>query len=151
MEDSLLMPDPKYINELVRKVANHLMTPHERFADIANRQFRQKLFLTNPECFISLKQIGRDTSDYLLPICNRAGIVDPVMINISYKLVQRLSDKNSGMFNSEDLQKTLARLQYLKSRYGKDIAKPMNQAARKGLVTKLFKNIRTYLLLIGRE
>jgi len=145
------MSNKKYIDELIRKVANHLMTPHERFNYVTTPQLKQRLFLTNPECFISLKRLGRDTSDYLLPICNQAGIVDPVMINISYKLVQRLADINDGTFDAEELQKVLAKLQYLKNRYGKDIVKPMQQAARKGLVTRLFRNIKSYLLLIGRK
>ena len=143
------MSNKKYIDELIRKVTNHLLTPYERFDYITVPQLKQRLFLTNPKCFVSIKRIGRDTSDYLLPICNRAGIVDPVMINISYKLVQRLMDVNDGTFNTEDLQKVVAKLQYLKNRYGKDIVKPMQQAARKGLVTKLFRNIRSYLLLVG--
>ena len=145
------MSNKKYIDELIRKVTNHLLTPYERFDYITVPQLKQRLFLTNPECFISLKRLGRDTSSYLLPICNRAGIVDPVMINISYKLVQYLINVNDGTFNTEDLQKVLTKLQYLKNRYGKDIVKPMQQAARKGLVTRFFRNIKSYLLLVGRK
>lgn len=145
------MSEKKYIDELVRKVTNHLMTPNERFDYITVPQLKQRLFLTKPECFISLKRLGRDTSEYLLPICNRAGIVDPIMINISYKLVRYLIDKNSEAFDTEQLQKALAKLQYLRNRYGKDIIKPTRQAARKGLVTRLFNNIRSYLLLVTRK
>ena len=143
------MSNIKYVDELIRKVTNHLMTPHHRFDYITKPQLKQRLMLTNPECFISLKRLGRDTSEYLLPICNRAGIVDPVMINVSYKLVQRLMNTNNGLFNTEDLQKVLSKLQYLRNRYKKDIVKPMQQAARKGLVTRLFRNIKSYLLLVG--
>ena len=145
------MANKKYIDELIRKVTNHLLTPYERFDYVTVPQLKRRLFLAKPECFISLKRIGRDTSDYLLPICNRAGIVDPAMVNVSYKLIQRLMSVNDGTFSSEDLQKVLTKLQYLRNRYTKDIVRPMQQAARKGLITRLFKNIKSYLLLIGRK
>jgi hypothetical protein len=89
--------------------------------------------------------MGRDTSAYLLPLCNRAGILDPEVIKISYAAVGRLLSDPSGMYDVNDLQKILDKLDRMKSRYSKNIPKPPKAAGRKAVVTRMFNNIKNHL------
>ena len=86
-----------------------------------------------------------NTSAYLVPICNRAGIIDPEVIRISYAAVGRLLSDPSGMYDVNELQGILDKLTRLKSRYDKMIPKPEAQAGRKAIVTRMFNNIKNHL------
>jgi hypothetical protein len=110
-----------------------------------NPDLKDRLYGKFPECFISLKRMGRDTSAYLLPLCNRAGILDPEVIKISYAAVGRLLSDPSGMYDVNDLQKILDKLDRMKSRYSKNIPKPPKAAGRKAVVTRMFNNIKNHL------
>jgi hypothetical protein len=137
------------LQELIRTVSDHLLTKEEKIGYLTNPELRDRLYGKFPECFLSLKRMGRDTSAYLLPICNRAGIIDPAVIKISYKAVAKLMDDSTGSFDVNDLQKMLDKLDRMKARYKKEIPKPPKAAARKAVVTRMFNNIKNHLVTIG--
>jgi len=135
----------QHLEELIRTVSDHLLTKEEKIGYIMNPELKQRLYGKFPKCFISLKKMGRDTSAYLLPLCNRAGIIDPEVIQISYTAVGKLLSDSSGMYDINDLQTILDKLDRLKARYKKTVPKPPQQAGRKAVVTRMFKNIKTHL------
>jgi hypothetical protein len=135
----------QHLEELIRTASNHLLTKEEKIGYIMDPKVKETLYGKFPECFISLKRMGRDTSAYLLPLCNRAGIMDPEVIKISYAAVGKLLSDPSGMYDINDLQGILDKLDRMKSRYGKNIPKPPKAAARKAVVTRMFKNIKGHL------
>lgn len=137
------------LQELIRTASNHLLTKEEKIGYLTNPELKNRLYGKFPECFISLKKMGRDTSPYLLPICNRAGVIDPIVIKIAYKAVSKLMNDSTGSFDINDLQKILDKLDRMKSRYEKSIPKPPQAAARKAVVTRMFNNIKNHLVTIG--
>lgn len=139
------------LEELIRSASDQLLTKEEKIGYIADPDIRARLFAKFPECFISLKRMGRDTSPYLLPLCNRAGIMDPMVIDISYKAIGKLLGDPTGTFEINDLQTILDKLTRLKARYDKEIPKPPQQAGRKAVVTRMFNNVKNHLSTVKRE
>jgi len=139
----------KHLEELIRTATNQLLTKQEKVGYLMNPDLKDKLYGKFPECFISLKKMGRDVSAYLLPLCNRAGIIDPEVIKISYAAVGKLLSDQNGMYDINDLQTILSKLDRLKARYSKTIPKPPQQAGRKAVVTRMFKNIKKHLVTVG--
>lgn len=137
------------LHELIRTASDHLLTKEEKIGYLAHPELRNRLYGKFPECFLCLKRMGRDTSPYLLPICNRAGIIDPMVIKISYKAVAKLMNDNTGTFDVNELQQILDKLDRMKARYKKSIPKPPQAAARKAVVTRMFNNIKGHLQTIG--
>ena len=149
------MPEEKdkqgtqHLEELIRTASNHLLSKEEKVGYLMNPDLKQRLYGKFPKCFISLKKMGRDTSAYLLPLCNRAGIIDPEVIKISYAAVGKLLSDSNGMYDINDLQTILDKLDRMKSVYNKNIPKPPQQAGRKAVVTRMFKNIKNHLKNVG--
>ena len=137
------------LHELIRTASDHLLTKEEKIGYLTNPELRARLYGKFPECFICLKRMGRDTSPYLLPICNRAGIIDPMVIKISYKAIAKLMNDNTGTFDVNELQTILDKLDRMKARYKKQIPKPPKAVARKAIVTRMLNNIRNHLQTIG--
>jgi hypothetical protein len=137
------------LEELIRTASDHLLTKEEKIGYIINPELKNRLYGKFPECFISLKRMGQDTSAYLLPLCNRAGIMDPQVINISYKAVGKLLSDPTGSFDVNELQGILDKLTRLKDRYDKTIPKPAQQAGRKAVVTRMFNNIKNHLATVS--
>lgn len=137
--------DVQKLQELIRTASDHLLTKEEKIGYIMNPELKRRLYGKFPECFISLKRMGRDTSPYLLPLCNRAGIIDPQVIKISYKAVGKLLSDQTGTYDINELQTILDKLDRMKARYDKQIPKPPQAAARKAVVTRMFNNIRNHL------
>ena len=135
----------QHLEELIRMASNHLLTKEEKVGYLMDPKVKDALYGKFPECFISLKRMGRDTSTYLLPLCNRAGIIDPEVIKISYAAVGKLLSDPSGMYDVNDLQSVLDKLDRMKSRYSKAVPKPPQAAGRKAVVTRMFKNIKSHL------
>ena len=133
------------LEELIRTVTNHILTKEERIGYITHPEVKNRLYGKFPECFISLKRMGRDTSAYLLPLCNRAAVIDPDVIKLSYKAVGKLLSDDKGLYDINDLQIALDKLDRLKSRYSKEIPKPPKAAARKAVVTRMFNNVKHHL------
>ena len=139
------------LEELIRTASDQLLTKEEKIGYITNPDIKNRLFIKFPECFISLKKMGRDTSAYLLPLCSRAGIMDPTVINISYKAVGKLLGDPTGSFDVNELQGIFDKLTRLKARYDKTIPKPSQQAGRKAVVTRMFNNVKNHLATVRKD
>ena len=133
------------LEELIRLASQHLLTKEDKLLYITRPELRDRLYGKHPECFVSLKRMGRDTSPYLLPLCNRAGMIDPDVIEISVKVITRLLADPSGMYDINQLQTILDKLDRIKARYKKTVPKPPQQAGRKAVVTRMFNNIKNHL------
>jgi hypothetical protein len=144
MTDNQLKEEFEQLSELIRK-ANALINPEDSLAYLLKKDIRDRLAGEKPKCFLKLLPIGRDTSPYLIPICNRAGIEDPKVIAVSLKLVQRLMDEPNGRFDINSLQSILNQLNHRNNVLLKTVPKPATAAARKAKVTRMFKNIKSYL------
>lgn len=136
--------DFEVLEELIRR-ANQLINPEDSLSYLLKKDIRDRLYGEKPKCFIKLQAIGQNTAPYLLPICNRSGIEDPKVINVSIKLVQKLMTDTGGKFDINSLQTVLNALQHRHNTFNKEIPKPASPAARKAHVTRMFKNIKNYL------
>jgi hypothetical protein len=134
----------KQLLELIRR-ANDLVNPEDSLSYLLKKDIRDRLYGEKPKCFLKLLPIGRDTSPYLLPICNRAGIEDPKVIAVSLKIVQKFIDDENGKFDINTLQGILNQLNHRHDTLVKKVPKPASAAARKAQVTRMFKNIKSYL------
>jgi hypothetical protein len=134
----------KQLLELIRR-ANDLVNPEDSLSYLLKKDVRDRLYGEKPKCFLKLLPIGRDTSPYLLPICNRAGIEDPKVIAVSLKIVQKFIDDENGKFDVNALQGILNQLNHRHDTLVKKVPKPASAAARKAQVTRMFKNIKSYL------
>lgn len=134
----------KYLSELIRR-ANQLINPEDSLSYLLKKDVVDRLYGEKPKCFIKILPIGRDTDPYLLPICNRNGIEDPKVINVSLQVVARLMDDSKGKFDVNTLQSVLNQLQHRHDTFVKRVPKPATAAAKKAKVTRMFKNIKSYL------
>ena len=144
----------EHLEELIRQASQYLLTKEDKIGYLRWPYLKQRLHGKHPECFISIKamgRIGRDTSSYMLPICNRAAMIDPDVINVSIKVVQRLMADPNGQYDINGLQQVLDKLNRLQDRYNKPIPKPPKAAARKAVVTRMFNNIKNHLVTIGNK
>ena len=132
------------LSELIR-TANELINPEDSLAYLQKKDIIQRLYGKKPKCFLKLQPIGRDTSAYLIPLCNRAGFEDPKVIGFALKMVQKLMDDKPDQFDNNDIQKVLNQLNHRNSVLSKTVPKPMTAAAKKAKVTRMFKNIKQHL------
>lgn len=142
-----LKEDVKHLSELIRK-ANDLINPENSLAYLAKKDIRDRLYGEKPKCFLKLLPIGRDTSPYLIPLCNRAGFEDPTVINVAIKMVEKLMSTKSDQFDSGDIQKVLNQLNHRNNVLSKTVPKPMSMGAKKAKLTRMFKNIKQHLDMI---
>ena len=131
------------LTELLRKASKLLypFTEQEDMAYMQKKDIRDRLYGKFPKCFLAIKGKGRDIP--FLPICNRMGMMDPKMIAFSKRLATKMQE--SGKFDSENLTEVMGNLDRLYSKYTKEPIKPTVEAAKKGLQTRLFKNIKKYI------
>jgi hypothetical protein len=133
----------QHLDELIRRVTSYL-DPNDRYEYLNNDDEVKTMREKYPKCFMILNGVTKPDPAYL-PICNRAGIIDPKVLTISMKVVATFIDNESDQYDINDMQKILNTLQRLHSRYDQEIPKPYDQAGRKGVVTKMFNNIKGYL------
>lgn len=132
------------LEELIRAASKHIQHSDDIGA-LLKKDVRDRLKGTNPECFVSLKQLGREP--FFLPICNRKAIVDPKAINISMGVIQQLmANQSSGDVN--ELQSVFDKLARMEKRYDKEIPMPPKAASRKAMVTKLMNKMGNYIKTI---
>ena len=146
LEDSV-MTKIKQLTELIRR-ANELINPEDSLSYLTKKDLRDRLYGDKPKCFLKLLPIGRDTSPYLIPLCNRQGFEDPKVIAIAIKMVQRLMAEKRDMFDTNDIQKILNQLNHRNSVLSKTVPKPASMAAQKAKVTRMFQNMKQYLDMI---
>ena len=144
MSNDIIQEELQNLSELIRR-ANELINPDQSIGYLLKKDIRDRLYGTKPACFMKLKPIGRDTSAYLFPVCNRYGMEDPKVIQISIKMVERLM--TDDRFSSGDLQTMLNSLNHKNDTFVKTVPKPASAAAKKAQVTRMFNNIRKYLVL----
>lgn len=134
----------KILSELIRK-ADKLINPEDSLAYLVHKDVRDRLYGKKPACFMKLRPIGRDTSAYLFPICNRSGMEDPKVIKLSIGMLQK--SMVDSRFDPKDIQVMLGKMQHRHDTFIKKIPKPASAAAKKAKVTKMFDNIKKYLTL----
>ena len=124
------------IQELVRKLDSLIspMTYHDTLKDLRNNSPKDVFGGKTTKCVIPWK-IGSQLLQ--IPICNRAGSVDPQMIKLSTIMVDRL--RSVSPQHDEGGSIIISKLNRLQQRYDKDIPTPPDRAAAHGQVTK-FKN-----------
>jgi len=134
----------KVLSELIRK-ANELINPEESLAYLIHKDTRDRLYGKKPACFMKLRPIGRDTSAYLFPICNRNGIEDPKVIKLSIMMLQKAM--TDSRFDPNEIQSMLNKMQHRYDTFIQRVPKPASAAARKAKITRMFNNIKQYLTL----
>jgi len=134
----------KVLSELIRK-ADKLINPEDSLAYLVHKDTRDRLYGKKPACFMKLRPIGRDTSAYLFPICNRSGMEDPKVIKLSISMLQK--SMVDSRFDPKDIQGMLGKMQHRHDTFIKKIPKPASAAAKKAKVTRMFDNIKKYLTL----
>jgi len=133
----------KLLDELIRKVNNSLLPygNEDKLLYLQKKDVRDRLYGKFPKCFLAIKGKGREIP--FLPLCNRIGIHDPDVIKFSIKLVNQMN--GSEDIDQDELSIILAKLERLHSTYSKDVVKPPHAAARKGLTTRMFNNIKKHI------
>ena len=140
------MSNPKHLQELIRTVSDTLLTKEERVGYLLDPELKKRLYGKFPTCYIKLcRKKGRDINPYLVPICNRGGIVDPQVIKISLQAVEKMMNDESDTYDINDLQSIFDKLSRLKSKYEKDVVKTSAMAGRKAYVTRMFNKIKGHL------
>jgi len=149
MDKNKLDEHIEQLEELIRTASAHI--PHQALPTeddigaLIKKDLRDRLYSKHPECFVSLKRMGREP--FFLPICNRKAIVDPQAIKISMGVVEKMMSKeHSG--DPNELQSVFDKLSKLQKRYDHDIPKPPKAAARKAMVTKLMNKMGQYINVI---
>ena len=153
MSNELINEELKVLEELIRTASQHL-TNDDSYAYLKSKDLRNRLFGEHPDCYISIKRmgrIGRNTASYMLPLCNRAAILDPKVISISIKVIKRLMNDTTGMYDANDLKTVLASLERKYSIYSKEIPKPPQQAGRKAVITRMMNNIKSHLMVTRKQ
>jgi len=131
----------QFLEELVRK-AYELISPIPFDYDLKwmmKQDHRNALFEKNPKCFLMLKRMGRQIPFF--PVCNRAGITDPRMIDISIKMIDKLA--GNDQIDQDHLIVIAQKLQALKSKYSKELPKTTEMASKKAQVTKFLNKVKS--------
>jgi len=131
MSKNMIQEELQNLSELIRR-ANELINPDQSIGYLLKRDIRDRLYGEKPACFI-------------FPICNRYGMEDPKVIQISIKMAERLMVDDR--FDSGALQTMLNSLNHKNDTFVKRVPKPASQAAKKAQVTRMFNNIKKYLVL----
>jgi len=142
MSKQYLEEEMNTLEELLRQAYNLIHDEKEDFEYLRDKDMRDRLYGRYPKCFTKIMPIGRDTSEYILPLCNRGGIEDPKVVGISLKVIQRMMDGNIGKFDSNELQRVLNSLQHKHNVLSKAIPKPATTASKKAQVTRMLGKIQ---------
>ena len=145
MSKQYLEEEMNTLEELLRQAYNLIHDEKEDFEYLRDKDMRDRLYGRYPKCFTKIMPIGRDTSDYMLPLCNRGGIEDPKVVEISLKVIQRMMDGNIGNFDTNELQRVLNSLQHKRNVLSKTIPKPATTASKKAAVTRMLGKIQGVL------
>lgn len=137
----------KNLEDLIREASENIPND-EDIGALIKKDVRDRLYSKNPECFVSLKRMGREP--FFLPICNRRAIVDPKAINISIGVVQKLmANQSSG--DANELSSLLDKLTSMKKSQDLDAPSPEKAKERKAVVTKLFNKMGRYIKVVKQK
>jgi len=132
------------LEELVRK-AYELISPipfDYELKWLMKQDHRNALFEKNPKCFLKLKRMGR--SDLyevpFFPVCNRAGMIDPQMIDLSLKMVDQVA--GNDRVDQDSLVVVAQKLKALKSKFSKELPRTNEMGAKKAQVTKFLNRVK---------
>lgn len=131
------------LEELIKKIDEVMSNPinyEYQLKWLMSQDNRKKLFETNPKCFLMMKQMGRDVPFF--PICNRMGAVDPTIIKLSIKMVNKMMGNDA--VDQDHLVIILQKLNGLSNKYSKEVPKPSDMASKKANVTKFIKRLKNY-------
>ena len=131
------------IEELVRR-AYSLISPIPYSYDLQwlmKQNEKNALFEKNPKCFLRLRRMGSSGLYDIpfFPVCNRSGMIDPQMIALSLKLVDRLA--GNDRIDQDALIITATKLKALQKKYSKEIPKPTEMASKKANTTKFINSV----------
>jgi len=131
------------LEELVRKVYS-LINPIPFSYDLQwlmRQDEKNALFEKNPKCFLRLRRMGSSGLYDIpfFPVCNRSGMIDPQMIALSLKMVDKLA--GNDRIDQDALIVTATKLKALQSKYSKEIPKPTEMASKKSAVTKFINSV----------
>ena len=118
-EDFKMKKDTKILQELLSKISSYLDpdTTDDKMKGLYDQKLSERLFGEKPECFVAIKGKGQDIST-LLPVCNRAGIQDPRVIQFSIKLAQRMTTSDKvGLVDPASLTEAISTLQDMSKKY----------------------------------
>jgi len=132
----------EHLTELIRRVSDAL-SPHDKddFSWLKDKGIVDKMYGKHPKCFAKIKGMGQDIP--FLPICNRMGIEDPNTIQFSIRVAEKM--RGNPKFNEDDVNALLIRLNRTYVRFNKDIPTPPSEATRKGVQTKKFNKVKSYI------
>jgi len=134
-----------YLEELIRKVDGYLTPePADDIEYLYSKDLRDRLYGKHPKCFVKIQGIGREFPT-IMPICNRHGHKDARVIAITIKVLQKLMNDKSGIYDSNQMVELLTKLDRLHNVYSKEIPKPPEAAGRKSQVTRMMNNIKKHL------
>jgi len=142
MSKEKLTEELHVLEELLGKVTSliHPISVDAELEWLQSKENRGTLFEKKPKCFLPIK-MGAEVPFF--PICNRTGAIQPEIIDFSLKLANKAMGHDK--VDQAHLGIIISRLTALQARYNKDIPKPANMAAKKGLTTKMLNKIKNYL------
>lgn len=109
------------------KILEELLVEMESYLDSNNmnddmklayqQKLKERLFIDKPECFVMIKGKGRDLST-ILPVCNRAGIQDPRVIQFSIGLAKKMQTSDKvGLVDPASLKEAIEKLEGMNKEY----------------------------------
>jgi|GEM_PF-1973067 hypothetical protein len=145
-EDFNMKKDTKYLQELLTRISSYLdpTESDDQMKWLHNKKLVERLYGEKPECFVAIKDRGQDIST-ILPVCNRAGMQDPRIIQFSIKLAKKMgADDKVGLVDPASLSEAVEELEKLKEKVKKKKATPKG-AALKANSTKGINKIKDHL------
>ena len=125
----------KLLEDIQRLVEEEQIDPQyeEHRADMG------RFYGEHPDCFLKINGGNPEAKTYVLPMCNRAGIEDPIAINFSMKVVRSLIAKGPGEFDTNQLNSTLNTLQHKNNTLAANTGEAARKAdeLRRSLVSKI--------------
>jgi len=145
--ENVLKEEIKALSEIIGRAEELINENDDSLGYLIRKDLVDRLYGMKPACFMKLRPIGRDTSGYLFPVCNRHGIEDPKVITLSIKMINKIMLGNDPRFDNNDMQKLLNDLQHKHDSFIERVPKPMSIDAKKAKMARMFDNIRKYLTL----
>ena len=118
-EDFKMSTDTKILEELLVEMESYLdtNTMNDDMKLAYQQKLRERLFIEKPECFVAIKGKGRDLST-ILPVCNRAGIQDPRVIQFSIGLAKKMQTSDTvGLVDPASLREAVEKLESMNKEY----------------------------------